>query len=240
MSKFKKQDEFYLRERKKLSNDLGKQELFDIADQFGLYAGTQTIGRSLFIYEILKETINIPGDIVEFGCWKGSNLLFMAKVLSLLQPNSIKQVYAFDSFEGLQTFADEDGEGIKETFKNKYKGDQEVIRKCLQTYEMENWVTLVVGDALKTIGEFEEENKHVMFSLAYIDFDLYAPCLKALEFSHRNLNLGGFIILDEALTTEWKGEGQALKEFLEKNEGNYEMISNHISKQPTVVLKRVK
>lgn len=240
MSKFKKQDEFYLSERKKMSKELGKQELFDVADHFGLYAGTQTIGRSLFIYEILKETIKIPGDIVEFGCWKGSNLLYMAKVLNLLQPNSIKQVYAFDSFEGLQTFAKEDGENIEEIYRNSYKGDEEVIRKCLQTYEMENWVSLIVGNALDTIGEFEEKNKHVMFSLSYIDFDLYAPCLKALEFSHRNLSIGGYIIMDEALTSEWKGEGQALKEFLVKNEGHYEMISNHISRQPTVVLRRIK
>lgn len=217
MNKFKKQDEFYLSERKKLSNELGKQEIFDIADHFGLYSGTQTIGSSLFIYEILKKTINIPGDIVEFGCWKGSNLLFMAKVLSLLQPNSIKQVYAFDSFEGLQTFAKEDGENVEEKFKDKYKGNEDVIRKWLLIYEMEDWVSLVVGNALNTIDEFEHNNKHVMFSLVYVDFDLYAPCLKALEFSHRNLSIGGYIILDEALTNEWKGEGQALKEFLEKN-----------------------
>lgn len=240
MKKFKKQDDFYLSERKKLSEAIGPQELFAVADHFGLYSGTQTIGRSLFIYEILKETVKIPGDIVEFGCWKGSNLLFMAKVLSLLQPNSIKQVYAFDSFEGLQTFAKEDGEHIVEKFKDKYKGDEEVIRQCLKTYEMEGWVSLVVGNALDTIDAFEQENKHLMFSLSYIDFDLYDPCLKALDFSHRNLSIGGFIILDEALTEEWKGEGQALKEFLVKYDGHYEMISNHISRQPTVVLKRVR
>lgn len=239
MSKFKKQDELYLNRRKKFSQELGKQEIFEIADHFGLYSGMQTIGRFLFTYEILKKTIEIPGDIVEFGCWKGSNLLFMAKVLSLLQPNSLKQIYAFDSFEGLQTFSEQDGRDVKEKFKSTYIGNEEVIRKCLQVYDMESWVTLVVGDALKTIEKFENENKHVMFSLAYIDFDLYTPCMKALEFSHRNLSIGGYIVLDEALTNEWKGEGQALKEFLEQNKGCYEMISNHISRQPTVVLKRI-
>ncbi len=240
MGKFTKRDEFYLKERKKFSQEMGKQEIFEVADHFGLYSGSQSIGRALFIYEILKKSKDIPGDIIEFGCWKGSNLLYMAKVLSLLQPNSIKRVYGFDSFEGLKTFADEDGENMKDEFQSKYKGNEATIRRAIEVYEMDSWVSLIIGNALETIDKFEEEHKHLMISLAYIDFDLYKPCLKALEFTHRNLSVGGYIILDEALMLEWVGEGQALKEFLSKREGQYQMIANDLSKQPTVVLRKIK
>jgi len=240
MKKFESRDVLYKQSRKKLSEHLGRMEIFEVVDHFGLYSGTQTIGRFLFIYELMKEAIGIPGDIVEFGCWKGSNLLFMAKVMSLLQPNSIKQVYGFDSFEGLQTFTDEDGENARVKNQDRYKGDEDVIRRCLKTYEMESWVSLIIGNALDTIDVFEAENEHVMLSLSYIDFDLYAPSLKALEFSHRNLSIGGYIVLDDALISEWKGESKALKEFLANHEGSYKMISNNISRQPTVVLKKLK
>ena len=44
---------FYWKEL--ICKKIGKQEVFDVADHFGLYLGTQTIGRDLFIYEILKK-----------------------------------------------------------------------------------------------------------------------------------------------------------------------------------------
>ena len=105
---------------------------------------------------------------------------------------------------------------------------------------MESWVKLIVGNAMETIDNFDRENPHIMFSLAYIDFDLYDPCLKALEFANQRLSVGGYIILDEALTNEWKGEGTALREFLKQQKGHYKMYDNTISRQPTVVLKKVK
>ena len=104
--KFRQEDNRYLSNRKKTAMELGMPNLFDIVDQFGLYAGVQTIGKSLAVYELLKMTNTIPGNILEFGCWKGSNLLLMTKILKLLQPNTIKEVYGFESFEGLKTFSE--------------------------------------------------------------------------------------------------------------------------------------
>ena len=63
-----------------MQKKMGKQGRIYVANHFGLYSGIQTIGWALIIYEILKKAIEIPGDIVEFGCWKGNNLLFMAKL----------------------------------------------------------------------------------------------------------------------------------------------------------------
>ncbi len=238
--KFADIDERYLTARRALAGEMEFNNLFEIADHFGLYSGTQTIGRCLAIYEAFKQTLDVPGDIFEFGCWKGSNLLYLAKLLTLFQPNSIKQVYGFDSFEGLQTFADEDGAETKQTFQNRYQGNRDVLEKFIRLYEMESWVHLVVGNALETIGDFDRANRHTMLSISYIDFDLYEPCKAALDFSDGRLSVGGLIILDEALTDTWKGEGQALREFLERHRGDYEMQSNPISRQPTVVLKKIR
>ncbi len=240
MEKFERIDQTYLTKRKSLADSIDVANLFDVADHFGLYSGVQTIGRSLAIYEAFKQTINIPGDIFEFGCWKGSNLLYMAKLLQLFQPNSIKQVYGFDSFEGLQTFSSEDGDETRETFQHRYQGNRQQLESFIDLYDMNSWVKLVVGNALETIDRFDETNQHSMICLSYIDFDLYEPCKKALEFSDRRLSVGGLIILDEALTETWKGEGQALREFLVDHKGEYESQSNTISRQPTVILKKIR
>ncbi len=237
--KFARVDQRYLADRHELASQLKFDSLFEVADHFGLFSGTQTIGRSLAIYEAFKQTLDVPGDILEFGCWKGSNLLYMAKLLTLFHPNSIKQVYGFDSFEGLQTFSEEDGD-TQAAFQDRYQGDREVLEQFIGLYEMEDWVHLIVGNALETIDQFDHSNQHTMISLAYIDFDLYQPCKKALEFSDARLSVGGLIILDEALTEIWKGEGQALREFLAGHKGDYEMQGNQVSRQPTVILKKIR
>ena len=104
------------------------------------------------------------------------------------------------------------------------------------------------SDSIRLNTEFELEHSlagegkpgEVELEQAYIDFDLYEPCLKALEFSDSRLSVGGMIILDEALIETWKGEGQALREFLASRKGDYEMSSNPISRQPTVFLKKIR
>ena len=183
----------------------------------------------------MKQCINVPGHIVEFGCWKGANLMFMAKVLQLLQPNTFKHIYGFDSFEGLQTFSSED-KGTA-ALSGQYKGNEEVLRRMIELYGMNEWVHLIKGNALDTIAQFEKENPHLMFSLAYIDFDLYEPCKTALEYVGHHLFSGGIIAFDEALTNYWPGEGIALIEFLNGcGAGKYSILNVLFARQPTVYL----
>jgi hypothetical protein len=238
-NKFEKVDQNYLENRKIAAKELGIDNLWDIADQFGLYSGTQTIATRLAIYEILKESMDVPGNLVEFGSWKGANLMFMAKVLNILQPNSLKKVFCFEGFEGLKTFDEKDllDNSTESELTGKYKGDENVLRKMISLYEMDNWVEIVKGNALETIDKFEDENPHMFFSFAYIDFDLYAPVKKALDFLESRMSRGGIIVFDEAMTDIWKGEGIAMKEFLEKNK-DYKMKTIGFARQPTIYLVR--
>ncbi|MCR4321656.1 MAG: TylF/MycF family methyltransferase [Candidatus Brocadiaceae bacterium] len=233
--KFKRTDTVYLAKRKELSKDLNIPDLWQIVDHFGLYTGIQTLGTRLAVFEIMKQCLNIPGHIAEFGCWNGNNLIYMAKVLQLLQPNTHKHIYGFDSFEGLQTFSSEDGES-RELF-GKYKGNEEQLRTVIDFFEMDEWVHLVKGNALDTIPKFEKDNPHLMFSMAYIDFDLYDPCKIALEYVGKRIAPGGVIVFDEALTNLWPGEGRVLVEFLSENgAGEYSMHNVTFARQPTVYL----
>jgi hypothetical protein len=235
IEKFERDDQIYLSKRHDLSENLNLPNLWEIIDHFGLYAGIQTLGHRLAVFEIMKKCINIPGHLVEFGCWNGANLIFMAKVLQLLQPNTYKHVYGFDSFEGLQTFTSEDGNS--QEYSGKYKGNEEVLRIMIDFFGMDEWVHIVKGDALKTIPQFEKNYPHIMFSLAYIDFDLYEPCSVALEYVGKRIAPGGIIVFDEALTNFWPGEGKALVEFLVgAGAGEYAMCNIPFARQPTAYL----
>lgn len=236
--KFALEDEKYIRERKKFSEHIGVPDLFSIIDQFGLYAGSQTIANKLTVYELLKETLDIPGDVFEFGCWHGSNLMFMAKVLNLFRPNSHKRVFGFDGFEGLQTFAEKDEQDIK-SMQGAYLGNEEILRKAILLFGMESWVHLIKGDAQVTIPKFDAEFQHTLVSFAYIDFDLYEPCKVALAFLASRLSPGGIVAFDEALLDFWPGEGIALREFIEDwVHAKFTFHSSPIARQPTLWLKR--
>ena len=83
----------FLDKRKDFAKQLGFPNLYEFIDQFSLFARIHTIGNKLWTYELIKKTVGIQGDIYEFGCWKGANLMFLAKVNSLLEPSSSNDIW---------------------------------------------------------------------------------------------------------------------------------------------------
>lgn len=235
--KFRREDQDYLTRRGDFAKKLGAPELYKYIDQFGLYAGVQTLGARLFTYEMVKQTIHVPGHLVEFGVWHGSNLLVMAKLLRLMQPSTTKLVFGFDNFAGLPDAHVLDG-AVAAAAEGRYKGDEEVLRGAIELFDLQDWVHLVVGDATETIACFESAFPEAMISLAWVDFDLYEPCKAALDFLGRRLAVGGMIVFDEAISQDWPGETVALLEFLEKRGGGYRMEANKLCRQPVMYLVR--
>ena len=71
---------------------------------------------------------------------------------------------------------------------------------------------LVPGDACKTIPQFVASHPHLLISLLYLDFDLYAPTKVALEKLYPRVVKGGVIAFDELNCAEFGGETTALLE----------------------------
>ena len=225
-------------QRKKFSEDIGFPNLYEFIDQFALYAGIHTIGNKLWTYDLFKTIVGVPGDIYEFGCWKGSNLMFLAKLNHLLEPYAPKRIFGFDNFSGLPEATQKDG-SFAQTQVGNYLGNETQLRKAIELFDFEKKVLLITGDALKTIPKFKNDNPDAICSLAYLDFDLYEPTMEALNLIDCSISVGGLVIFDEAGTEDWPGETVAMKEFLKSTSHKFEMLSNPISRQPTIALKRV-
>lgn len=231
--------DYFLENREQFAFEVGRPDLYDYVDHFGLYAGTHTLGNKLFTYEMMKSTVGVPGHIVEFGCWNGSNLMFLAKLNTLFEPHAPKKIIGFDNFNGLPKSSSLDG-NYADTQLGNYRGDAAILSKVISLFQMEKKVTLVVGDARKTIPKFHKDHQETLISFAYLDFDLYEPTMSALELIEDCICVGGVIVFDEACTEEWPGETRALKEFLQTTEHEFQVLSNQLSRQPTVALKRTK
>lgn len=224
--------EKYLTERAALSQELGKREIWSVADAWPLYAGLQNIMRYAFIGSLVQRTERVPGHVAEFGCWRGATTSFIAKFIASQSGNSQKVVHGFDTFEGFDKSIQK-----SKNLRSGYKGSQQELLDCLALSGLQDAVELHVGDICKTVPKLMEERPELRLSFGYIDVDIYDPCVTALEFVHDRLMPGGIIAFDEWNDPAWPGETQAAEEFLARYKTDYQIESTPVA-QPSLVLVR--
>lgn len=236
--KFKADDARYIENRKVYSKESGSREIWSVVDHWPLYAGVANIARFMAISDLLRSTLEIPGHVAEFGSWRGSNLLFMAKLLKIYDPMGAKLVHCFDSFEGLTTFTGEDGNATE--LEGAYAGNYEELMKMIELYQLQDDVSVHKGLIQDTLLPLLEESKSLTFSFVYCDTDLFEPTELILKSLHDRLAKGGLFVFDQWNYDRWQGEGIAANEFMQSYGAYYEMQHVKDTRQPTLVLKKIK
>ena len=66
----------------------------------------------------------------------------------------------------------------------------------------------------KRFPQYIEDNKHLVVSLLYLDFDIYKPTKAAIESLIERMPKGSVIAFDELNQKEWPGETMAVIETL--------------------------
>ena len=231
--KFETADKRYLTNRKQFSEKMGNRELWSIMDQWPLYVGIGNLSRFMVISDLLRSTLDVPGHIVEFGSWKGANLMFMAKLMQIYDPNGSKEVLCFESFEGLQTITDRDNNVVS----GAYKGNYERLIDLINLYDLQDNIVIHMGNIIEILPILLK-NEALNFSFVYCDMDLYEPTKLVLDCIHPRLSKGGLIVLDEWNYARWPGESIAVSEFLDTHDG-YEMKHVRNARQPSLVLKKI-
>ena len=225
----------YLAKRKEFSKRIQKKDFFEIVDHWPLYCGVENLARYIYIYDVFKEICEVPGDIAEFGSWKGSNVVYLSKLLSIFQPLSSKKVHCFEGFEGLNTFNINDGD--QSEVKGKYKGSYEELLDVINLYNLSDRLLIHKGLIQDTVEDFINNNPSSVFSLLYFDADLYEPAKIMLDNFSQRLSVGGVMLFDEWNASEWPGETKAVSEFLSEN-SNFELIQPINTKSPTLLLRK--
>lgn len=213
--------EQYLAAREQLK----PKEFWADMDAWPLFVGIKNLARYLFIAELLGRINDVPGDIAEFGCWRGATTSLFAKVLSLGSCGASKKVHAFDSWEGFGLDIQAD-----KALRSGYKGNAEELAQQLTLAGLNDSVILHTGDICQTVQDFDTQ-----LSLILIDCDVYEPCLAALYGCHAQLSPGGLIVFDEWNDPAWPGETQACNEFLRDHGDEYVRESTPVE-QPSLVL----
>jgi len=144
-----------------------------------------------------------------------------AKMSSNFEPVAIaRKIIGFDTFCGFPSLSEKDcsptNENLKK-FKPEYNVYEELL-ECVSEYDDNRFlnhlpkVELIKGDALKTIPIYINDNRHLVVSLLFMDFDLYEPTKVALEHFVPRMPRGGIIAFDEINNEHWAGETLAVLE----------------------------
>ena len=191
-------------------------------------------------YELFRMSVEIPGDIIECGVFKGTGLLLWLKLLKIHSDGSAKRVIGFDLFERGDLGAEgRDRAEIVEFFHE--SGYEGVTTQ--QIYDMVSAAgldlsrcELVEGDVRETAPAFTASRPGFRISLLNIDMDLAAPTKAALESLWPRVSPGGIVILDEYGIDKWS-ESAAVDDFI--GESGVELRSLTWARTPTAyIVKR--
>ncbi len=235
--KFQSIDEDYFARKSAFAVSNNTLELWDIVDHWPLYVGKVNLARNLAITELFQSTLTTPGDVIEFGCWKGSTTMLLAKLLSIYDPNGPKTIHVFDSFEGLTQFHEVDAPALSQL--GQYQGSRQHLEKCAELADVHEMLTIHEGRIEKTLPEFAKKNQQTKFSFVYCDTDLYKATKIILQKIWGLMSIGGVMVFDQWNMGEFPGEGIAVNEFLEVIAGSFEMIKPPHTRQPTLALRRL-
>ena len=197
---------------------------------------------AFFIIKSIHESLKIDGDICEFGVAQGQTSLLIANELKNF---SDKNLYLFDSFEGLPKPTKEDML-INDIFKYGDIVNYEGSMKCPQKMVIKKLKKInFPKDRYKIFKGFVDNNFDQLknlpskVSFAYIDFDFYEPIKIVLEFLLNKTDSGSFILVDDYDFFS-SGVKLAVDNFLERNAQIFEFFVAPKSIGNFIILKRIK
>lgn len=195
--------------------DTVQSNIWDAYNLLMLGPDTDRLRKVLARYELFRRTLDVPGDIVECGVFKGSGLMMWLKMLAIFAPGSMKRVVGFDMFTSFPAPEGYDAAQV-EAFVNESQFDG------VTTEEIEALVTaagidaerceLVAGDIVQTAPAYVAERPGLRVSLLNLDLDLEEGTFAALEAFWPRVVPGGIVVLDEYGVHRWT-ESNAVDRF---------------------------
>jgi len=200
------------------------QEIFDSFNSFIFSSDTKVLGKLVARTNLFNKIIDVPGDIVECGVFKGSGMFTWLKLKEILAPNSFKKVIGFDFFDTdslLAGLSGVDKERMADLFTSRnFKLDtnyKEILEAMIAdagfspgSYEV------IQGDISKTSYDIVSRRPGLKISLLYMDLDLEEPTYDALCAFWPRVSKGGIIVLDEYAHHQWS-ETLGVDRFAEEN-----------------------
>jgi len=199
--------------------------IWDAYNSLLLSHDVERIRKLIARYELLRMTIDVPGDIVECGVFKGVGFLYWLKLKKILIPGAAKRVVGFDMFHSFGTVSSPKEKGAVDAFVKEtgFEGvSPKSVMACAEAAGFgDDAAELVEGDVGVTAASYCQDKPGFRISLLNMDLDLDQPTFSALQAFWPRVVKGGVVIFDEYALGRWtesdgvdrffEGKGQRLR-----------------------------
>ena len=211
------------------------EKKWDYENAFYITSNTTRIAKILAHYELYKSIINLPGQIVECGVFKGISLVRYAAYREILENTYSREIIGFDAFGNFpQETSKKDKSFPKHHDSIAGKGiDIDELYKVLQYKNIEN-IKLVKGDIINTVPEYISKHPELKIALLHIDVDVFEPTKVILNNLYSCIIKGGLVVFDDYSLID--GETKAIDEYFDKQNVQFEKYT-YLDK-PTYVRKK--
>ena len=209
--------------------------IWEVENIFYQKSNISRIGKLIYHYEIYNIIKNLPGDILEFGVFKGSSLIRFMTFRSILENNYSRKIYGFDTFNKFPSQKRKDDKKLRKNF-TKDAGNpitKKKLNKILLDKKFENF-ELVEGDVLKTLDKFLKKNPNLKISLLHLDMDVYNSTKFVINKLKDKIVKKGIILIDDYGTVE--GATKVIDNYLVKNK-KLELKKLSFYKVPSYIVK---
>lgn len=209
---------------------------WEFENGFFLTCKPARMAKLLAHYELFKQTLSVPGAIVECGVFKGASLSRFAMYRDIFGGEMSKLIVGFDTF-GL--FPDTNYDADKpylEKFINEANNESISCSQLIQVLEHKKCdgnIELIEGDICQTVPEYVKKNPHFKISLLNLDTDIYEPATTIVEHMWPLIVNGGILILDDY--GYFPGETNAVDEYFKDKNVKIQKFS--FSATPSFIIK---
>jgi hypothetical protein len=194
----------------------------ELLQNLGLYIRSGAFAKFLFLDELYRQILSVPGDVVEFGTWWGQSLVTFLNLRAIYEPYASRKIIGFDTFAGYPslTARDRASETIKVGGYAVGENYEALLNELLEYHEAENVLShirkfeLVRGDVSETSADYYRKHPEAIVALAFFDMALYEPTKAALEAIKDRLVPGSILAFDELSDPDYPGETEAVREII--------------------------
>ena len=144
------------------------------------------------LLELTSKAVQVPGDILEVGVYKGGTLYRMARHLA----HRHSAEFAGRSLIGIDTFTGHPYINAEKDAAHHFKGrfsdtSLETVRRHFDRFPFVRIIQGECGEAFRKLPEAQR------FCLANLDVDIFDSYVQAVEYVYPRLSPGGIILCDE-------------------------------------------
>jgi hypothetical protein len=195
------------------SENLPSEAILAAYDTFLATASIDRFQKILARYELFRMIMDVPGDIVECGVYKGSGIYTLAKLQRLFKPhNTYQRIIGFDFFEATRaaSFTHAEDKRCLDLHGEDWSPREAILRNLAQQHITN--VELVPGNVVDTTGEYVRTHLGFRIALLYLDVDNYEGTLACLRNLYPMISVGGLVAFDEYACRTY-GESDAVDEY---------------------------